>query len=69
VFCHRFFDHVLSRLGTPILIVGGKDDAGFVFESVGYRLYVYGAGNITAAPANKHTYSLHGLFLLIDCIF
>ena len=55
----RILNEILSRFGTHVLIIGGKDDAGLVFQHFGDLLHVDGARNITAAPTNKNANSLH----------
>ena len=64
-------DNILSCLRTHILIIGGKNDTGFVFQGIGYRLYIDCTRDITTTPTDKNTNSLHFVFssLFIYCIF
>jgi hypothetical protein len=62
VFGDRVLDDILSCLRTHILIIGGKNDAGFVFQGIGYCLHVNGACDITTTPTDKNTNSLHFVF-------
>ena len=61
---YRFLYHVLSRLGTHVLIVGGENDTRFVFQRRRNGFNVNRPGYIRAAMANENSDSLHGSFLL-----
>jgi hypothetical protein len=52
-------DHILTCLRAHILIIGREDYTGFILKGIGYSLYVYRTGDITAAPTYKNTNSLH----------
>ena len=64
VFGNGGFDHILSRLGTHILIVGGENDARFVLQRRRNGFYINRSGYIRAAMANENSDPLHGSFLL-----
>jgi hypothetical protein len=69
MFRNGILDHILTCLGTHILIIGGKDDTGFVFQSIGHRLNVNRTGDITATPTYKNTNSLHLSFPPLFTVF
>ena len=58
----RLLYHILSGLRTHVLIIGGENYSGFIFNSLGYGLYIDRSGNICAAMAHEYSYSLHGVF-------
>ena len=62
--------YALECQTRPVVwIVGGKDNARLVFQSLGHSLHIDRTGDVTAAPTYKNTYSLHFcLFLLTWCI-
>jgi hypothetical protein len=52
-------DHILTRFGTHILVIGGIYNAVLVGKCLCNSLYVYGCRDITAAPTNKYADFLH----------
>ena len=56
-------DDILTGLGTHILIVGGENNTGLIFERLCHCDDVYSAGDIASAPAYEYSDSLHLRFL------
>ena len=59
MFLDCIFNELLTVLGAHVLIVCRKDDARLGLNDFGHSFHVYRCRDITAAPTNKNTYSLH----------
>ena len=65
IILHGLMNQFLAALGTHIFIISSKSHVRNRLHGGNYLRNIHGGGNITAAPADKHTYLLHLRYLLL----